>query len=61
MTDRNKNEPSDNKKDSRELAEFLKDARQRDLLFSNYIGVALSSYMHGINDAAKSFKAAQLA
>ena len=46
------------KRDSRDLIEFLQDTRNRDMLFNNYIGVALSAYMNGVADAAKGFRAA---
>lgn len=44
--------------DARDFAEFIKKQRDRDSLLTNFIGVALSSYMNGINDATRSYKAA---
>ena len=58
MTDRNKSDTERDKKDARTFAEFLKDIGNRDMLFNNYIGVALSAYMNGVADAAKGFRAA---
>ena len=46
------------KQDARELANFLKDSR-RETMLNHLIGVALSSYMNGVYDAYKCFKAAQ--
>ena len=46
------------KKDARDTAEFIKKQRDRDSLLSNFIGVALSSYINGIHDAQRSFNAA---
>jgi len=44
--------------DAHGLAEFIKKQRNRDSLLDNFVGVALSSYMNGINDATRSYKAA---
>lgn len=60
MTDKEKNERERDKHDAREFAHLLKSTR-RETLFNNYIGVALSSYMNGVFDTCKSFKAAQAA
>ncbi len=46
------------KQDARDFAEFIKDAR-REGFFNSLIGVALSSYMNGVSDTCRSFKAAQ--
>ena len=46
------------KQDARNIAEYIKRQRDRDSLLDNFIGVALSSYMNGINDATRSYKAA---
>lgn len=44
--------------DARKFAELLKDTHREELL-NNFVGVALSSYMNGVADACKSFKATQ--
>ena len=60
MTDSNNNNNREQDKvDAREFAAMLKDSR-RDLLFNNYVSVAVSGYMHGVLDTFKSFQAAQL-
>ncbi len=42
--------------DARKLAELLKGTHREELL-NNFVGIALSSYMNGVYDACKSFKA----
>lgn len=42
--------------DARKLAELLKGTHHEELL-NNFVGIALSSYMNGVYDACKSFKA----
>lgn len=51
-------ERANEKADARKLAELLKDTHNAELL-NNFVGVALSSYMNGVYDACKSFKATQ--
>lgn len=53
-----KRDRADDKSDARKLAELLKDTHNAELL-NNFVGVALSSYMNGVYDACKSFKATQ--
>ena len=49
---------AEDKTDARKLAELLKGTHSEELL-NNFVGVALSSYMNGVYDACKSFKATQ--
>ena len=56
MTDQEKNTLQADEVDAKKFAALLKDAR-RETLFSNFIGVALSSYMNGVNDTCRSLKA----
>lgn len=58
MTDRDKAERERDKADAREVLDIIKDAR-REGLFNNLIGVALSGYINGVNDACRCMKAAQ--
>ena len=52
-------EPRERKQEAADtIGAFIKQQRDRDSLLSNFIGVALSSYMNGINDATRSYKAA---
>lgn len=51
-------ERTNEKADARKLAELLKGTHSEELL-NNFVGVALSSYMNGVYDACKSFKATQ--
>lgn len=44
------------KEDADRFAKLLNESHNKPL-FNNFIGVALSSYMNGINDAFKSFDA----
>ena len=53
-----KRDRADDKSAARKLAELLKDTHNAELL-NNFVGVALSSYMNGVYDACKSFKATQ--
>ena len=58
MIERDKERCEREKADARKLAELLKSTHREELL-NNFVGVALSSYMNGVADACKSFKAAQ--
>ena len=58
MVDKGKEKRDREKADARQLAELLKGTHREELL-NNFVGVALSSYMNGVADACKSFKAAQ--
>ena len=60
MLEHEKENPKRDKQDAKELAAFLKDSR-RETLLNHMLGIALSSYMNGVYDAYKSFKAAQSA
>ena len=58
MKDRANTPRKNESQDARDFAAFIKKQRDRDSLLTNFIGVALSSYMNGINDASRSYKAA---
>ncbi len=58
MIDNDKEIRGEDKRDAQEMASFLQKARA-DSSLQHYVGVALSSYMNGVFDAYKSFKAAQ--
>lgn len=58
MKDRANTPRKNETQDAHNFAAFIKKQRDRDSLLTNFIGVALSSYMNGINDATRSFRAA---
>ena len=55
-----RNTHDNDKHDARELAAFIEKTK-REGFFNSLIGVALSSYMNGVSDTCRSFKAAQTA
>ena len=56
MTRKNTLDRERDGKDAQSFGEIFSEARKEGL-FTNMIGVALSSYMNGINDACRAFKA----
>lgn len=56
MKDRDK-EKRDREREAKQMAKLIKETR-RNAMLSNFVGIALSSYMHGVYDTCKSVKGA---
>ena len=52
------NGKDDREREAKQMAKLIKETR-RNAMLSNFVGVALSSYMNGVSDTYKSFNAAE--